>query len=465
MGLDLYKYQRDGVNALVQKNSLLLADEMGLGKTIQVIVALRRLFEQGDISNALVVAPAGVVLNWRRELKRWAPKLRLSTVLGTAAQRTAYWNAPAQVFLTSYDSLRSDLSRVKRVRDLWDVVVVDEAQRIKNPGSGVSVAVKSLKRRRSWALTGTPLENSTDDLISILDFVAPGRFRANEYLSGLRRLLSEVQLRRRRKEVLRDLPPKISVETTLTLSGSQAAEYRKAELKGIADLTRLGDEMRIEHVLSLIVRLKQICNFCPVSGESAKLSDLRSRLIRVREGGERALVFSQYVREPFGLKRLAGELKEFGPLVLSGELSLSVREEAIARFKKDAGCSVLLASLKAGGVGLNLTEASYVFHFDRWWNPASESQAEDRAHRIGQERPVHVYSYVCQSTIEERIAVVLARKRRLFTEVVEGISVQHLEKLGLDELWAALRGEGDGFGRGGSGPAEARAASRSVTRS
>jgi SNF2 family DNA or RNA helicase len=435
----LFPYQRTGVRALLGNSSLLLADEMGLGKTIQAIAALRCLFAAGETRGALIVAPAGMVLQWRRELRLWAPELRIFTVMGDARSRATMWRAEAQVFIAAYETVLADLGLGARGYRQWAVIVIDEAQRIKNSGAAISRAVKRLPRERSWALSGTPLENRVDDLISVLDFVAPGRFEPGIFVSGLRRLLGDVQLRRRRVEVLHDLPPKLSTEILLHLEPRQRATYERAERDGIVRLAALGIDLRISHVLELILRLKQICNFCPTTGASAKLVDLRERLAKVVANGQRALVFSQFAAEPFGVKRLARELAEHDPLVLTGELAQDARAEILREFERNHDRKVLLLSLRAGGIGLNLTAASYVFHFDRWWNPAVETQAEDRAHRIGQVRPVHVYAYLCTDTVEERIAAILLEKRQLFDDLVDGVSLHHLRRLDVPNLLAALQ--------------------------
>jgi len=435
----LFPYQRTGVRALLDNSSLLLADEMGLGKTIQAIAAVRCLFNSGQASTALVVVPAGLVLQWRRELRQWAPELRLLTVVGNSGLRDMMWRAEAHVFIASYETIRADFGAGAPANRDWDVVIIDEAQRIKNPQADISIAVKQLKRRRSWALTGTPLENRLDDLVSVLDFVAPARFRPEHFASGLRRLLSEVQLRRRRSDVLHDLPPKLWTEVPLGLEPRQRAAYERAEREGIIRLTSLGIELRVSHILELILRLKQICNFCPETGASAKLTDLRARLAQVVANGERTLIFSQFAAEPFGVKRLARELAEYKPLVFSGDLTQDVRAEVVREFESNPEHKVLLLSLRAGGVGLNLTAASYVFHFDRWWNPAVGTQAEDRTHRIGQVRPVNVYSYLCANTVEERIAAILAEKQQLFNAVVDGVSLHHIRRLDLHTLLEAVQ--------------------------
>ncbi len=440
---ELFPFQVAGVERLVVSRSLLLADEMGLGKTIQAIAAIRLLHYSGSIHNALIVAPAGLVLQWRRQLRTWAPELPLATVIGASQERADAWSRSASVHITSYDALRSDIwsrSDLGPGQREWDVVVLDEAQRIKSPESEITRMVKRLKRKRSWALTGTPLENRVDDLISILDFVAAGRFDLREKAVGLRRLLGDVQLRRRRSEVLTDLPPKLNSTIYLDLSASQRAAYRKAETEGLIRLASLGRDVRITHVLELILRLKQICNFCPETGSSAKLQDLGERLDAAIASGEKALVFSQFVDEPFGARRLASELRRHSPVLLTGETSPVERSAIVADFERNPARRLMILSLRAGGVGLNLTAASHVFHFDRWWNPAVEAQAEDRAHRIGQKRPVHVTAYLSENTIEERIEEILHDKRTLFADIVDGVDTHHLRRLDLDTLLEIVGG-------------------------
>lgn len=439
---DLLPFQLDGVRVLVTKPEVLLADDMGLGKTIQAIAALRILFHERAIESALVVAPASLVYQWRGEIKKWAPELRVSTVKGSAQQRTMAWANPAHLFLTTYESLRSDLTANPNCgprRKTWGVAILDEAQRIKNRDTAASAACKSLPRLRSWALTGTPLENSIDDLASIMEFLQPNV--AGDAVSPLPVDLSlldrhrELQLRRRKSDVLKELPPKRLHSVMLDLTPAQRHAYDNAEKQGIVELQARGETISITHVLTLIMRLKQICNFCPASGESTKLADLRERMAVLRAEDHRLLVFTQFTDASFGVAAIARGLSEFGPLTYTGAMSQEERHSTVGRFKSDTAHGALILSLKAGGQGLNLQEASYVVHFDRWWNPASEKQAEDRSHRMGQTSSVDVYTYTCSGTIEERIASLLEAKQRLFDTVVDQVSMDLDRVLSAEELF------------------------------
>ncbi len=434
---DLMPFQREGVRALLREKKLLLADDMGLGKTVQVIAALRILRAQRRIRSSLVIAPASVLDQWRREIERWAPELTAIIIRGAASDRAWQWKARSDIILVSYDTLRSDF-RVHRVRrDMWDVVVADEAQRIKNRND-TSKRVKRLRRRRSWALTGTPLENNEEELASIMEFVdhseigPPRRYQPNE---ALRERHRELQLRRKKNDVLPDLPPKQVTKISIELTRSQRRSYTKAEQDGIVFLKSLGAEVRIRHVLELITRLKQICNADPETGESSKLDNIGERIERLTAQGHRALVFSQYTSKSYGVLAAAAHLRDFDPLTFTGETPEPERAAIIDRFKTREEHKVLVLSLRAGGVGLNLQEASYVFHLDRWWNPAVERQAEDRSHRMGQTVKVNAIKYTCQGTIEERIDRILERKQVLFEQLIDDVSLDLSIKLSREEIF------------------------------
>ncbi len=437
---ELMPFQADGVRALMENPRLLLADDMGLGKTIQAIVALRLLRAHRDITSALVVAPASVLDQWRQELQKWAPELTAIIIRGTAAERSWQWKAERDVTLISYDALRSDFgSNAKSpVRQKgWDVVVADEAQRIKNRNL-TSDALKGLRRVRSWALTGTPIENHEEELASIVEFVdrigaePPKRYRPG---AELRERHQELQLRRKKGDVLADLPPKQVTLLPIELDPKQRDSYDKAEQDGIVYLKSLGAEVSIRHILELITRLKQICNADPKSGASSKLSDIRDRLEQLAAQGHKALVFSQYTSDTSGVAAAARYLRDFAPLTLTGDIPQEERSDIINRFRTRPEHRALILSLRVGGLGLNLQEASYVFHLDRWWNPAVERQAEDRSHRMGQQMKVNVIKYSCVGTIEERIDRILASKQLIFDQLVDDVSLDLSSQMSSDELF------------------------------
>jgi len=437
----LFAYQADAVRTLLARAAILLADDTGLGKTVEAIAALRVLALQHRIQAALIVVPAGLLRQWRTALARWAPELRTSTIHGPAPERAWQWQSPSHVYLVGYETLREDAAKdpssPARQRK-WDVVVLDEAQRIKNRDTDVSRLCKRLHRRRAWALSGTPLENNLDELASILEFVAPSDAGAHTRVFGGPDLIArqrDVQLRRRKIDVLPQLPPKLSSTISLELGGEQRASYARAEREGVYALQARRADVRIQNVLELITRLKQLCNADPISGQSVKLSDLMERLATLVSEGHRALVFTQFTDTTFGARAIAAKLVRYRPLLYTGDMSLEQREQVIHAFKDDTSHSVLVLSLRAGGVGLNLQDASYVFHFDRWWNPSVERQAEDRSHRLGQAYPVNVYTYTCEHTVEERIDAVLARKRRLFNDVVDEVTLELEDVLSSAELF------------------------------
>jgi SNF2 family DNA or RNA helicase len=415
--LEPFPYQVRGVAFLMPRHAALLADEMGLGKTVQVIVALRLLFHAALIRRALVVCPKPLVLNWTHELRTWAPDVPFEVIAGDTETRRAAWrvsNCPLK--LVNYELLTRDAGEAADDSVSFDVVVLDEAQRIKTRESKTAQAVRRLRRQRSWAMTGTPIENRTEDLVNIFAFVDPERIPPETPARQLPALTSDCILRRTKEEVAPDMPPRIVKDAYVELTPAQREAYELAEKEGVIHLNSLGETITVQHVFELVMRLKQICNFDPRTRQSAKLEQLQADLAEVAACGRKAIIFSQWV-EP--LEFLALALREFGPLQYHGKVPHRDRQAILDRFRADPTKHVLLMSYGTGSVGLNLQFSNYVFLFDRWWNPAVEDQAINRAHRLGQKDTVFVTRFVSQSTIEGRIAEVLEKKRQLFNELIE----------------------------------------------
>jgi SNF2 family DNA or RNA helicase len=380
-----------------------------------------------------LVCPKPLVSNWRREFSQWAPELPVTIVEGSQAQREWTWSHASEgVLLANYEVIVRDRDLVAGVARPFDLMVVDEAQRIKNRTSATNEAVCAVPRARSWALTGTPIENSADDLVGIFDFVSPGRLRPQMKTAAIRKAVGDHVLRRTKDHVLTQLPPKLFRDAELTLTPEQWTAYQRAENDGVVRLSAMGAELTIQHVFELVLRLKQICNFDPLTGASAKLDRLEADLEECAASGRKAIVFSQWVET---IDKLRGRLARFGPLEYHGRIPAKRRDGVIEQFHDDPRSSVLLMSYGAGSVGLNLQFASYVFLFDRWWNPAVEDQAINRAHRIGASGPVTVTRFLAVGTIEERIDRVLAEKRELFNAVFDDAAAPSRLGLSRDEIF------------------------------
>ncbi len=424
---------------------------MGLGKTLQVIALILSQKEAAEAAGGapgptLVVCPASLVYNWVSEIARFAPGLDAVAVLGTKTRRTALIGGAAthDVLVTSYDLLRKDIETYTHVR--FDRVVLDEAQYIKNPKAQVTKAVKCLDARSRFALTGTPIENRLQELWSIFDFLMPGylgardgfakRFEspveAGEFDSSrlLRSAIGPFVLRRLKREVLADLPEKTENVVVAQMEAKQKKLY-------LATQDRLA--LQVQHVqerefkrdklkvLAELTKLRQLCCdpslcFDDYDGGSAKLDTCMELLAQAIDAGHRVLLFSQFTSM---LSIIAARLDKegVGYFTLTGATSKEERERLVKRFQAGEN-SVFLISLKAGGVGLNLTAADVVIHYDPWWNTAAQDQATDRAYRIGQRRDVSVFKLIVEGTIEERILKMQQTKRDLADTVLSGEEVK-----------------------------------------
>jgi SNF2 family DNA or RNA helicase len=439
---DLRKYQSHGIawlEAAAEGGAgVILADDMGLGKTLQSIGLLVR--RAGNAPH-LVVCPTSLVGNWQREIARFASQLSVHLHHGPARTKDRGPLTEADVVVTSYSIALRDIKLLRQIA--FDTIVIDEAQAIKNHRSRTAGAVRDLTGRVRVALTGTPVENHLSELWSISEFVNPGllggqtdfkrRFadpieigRDPVSAATLRARIDPVVLRRMKEDVAADLPPKIEAVVACTMTDEQAGLYKEAIREAFDE--GLGDGItRRGRVLKLLTRLKQICNHPAqyvgvgdggLAERSGKLDRVTEMLAEVVDEGDKTLIFTQYRQMGELLSRhLHAELGVAAPF-LHGGLDQPARDRLVEEFQTGEGPAILLVSLRAGGTGLNLTGASHVVHYDRWWNPAVEDQATDRAHRIGQTRTVHVHKLVTAGSLEERVDELLQRKRAIADAVV-----------------------------------------------
>lgn len=410
-GWPLYGYQRIGVRRLLTSERCLLADDMGLGKTLQVVVAITRLLERGECRRCLVVAPTSVLDAWRSEFARWSPAVcvRKADSSGARSVFRECWNV-AHVLLTNYEQMRRPPCEI--VTERPELLVLDEAHRVKNWHSQVASGIRTLSIRRIWALTGTPLEKGKVDLVGIMNLLDPDRFgpRDRKLPSWLLRAKTRpYTLRREKAEVLGDLPRITFHHERVRLHGAQKTAYRDAQA-AVASATS---------VLAAFSVLRTLCDYDPNTDVSAKLDrtvELVERLCIKKK--EKAVVFS-YLLKPLQIlqSRLVDKpgLSHVG--IYQGSLTSKERTIMLTRFE-NMKSGVLLASMRAAGEGLTLTGANNVLLINRWWNPSSNAQAIDRVHRIGQTRPVAVYLFEAIGTIEERLAEILSGKEELFDDVV-----------------------------------------------
>lgn len=440
-----------------------LADDMGLGKSVQFIVFLLHLQEQNALENpTLLVCPTSVLGNWAKEVKKFAPKLKVLEYHGDKRPKGKSFTAIVNKYdlvITSYSLVQRDINLLKTMN--WQIVVLDEAQNIKNADSKQSQAVRKLETTFRIALTGTPVENRLQELWSILDFLNPGYLGNKQFfqrrfampiekygdtasLSQLRSLVQPFILRRLKtdKSIIQDLPEKQEMTVFCGLTAEQGELYQQLVDESLVEIDSAEGLQRRGMILGLLVKLKQICNhpaqFLKESNlskhNSGKLQRLEEMLEEVVVEENRALIFTQFAEwgkllKPYLEKRLGREI-----FFLYGSTSKKQREEMIDRFQHDPqGPPIMILSLKAGGVGLNLTRANHVFHFDRWWNPAVENQATDRVFRIGQTKNVQVHKFVCTGTLEEKINEMIESKKQLAEQVV-GAGEEWLTELDTDQL-------------------------------
>jgi SNF2 family DNA or RNA helicase len=341
---------------------------------MQAIIAARLLYRSSHITQVLVVCPKSLFPNWKAEFRKWWPNVQFHiSTAGQDVDRRRFLKLAtnnAVVKIINYEKLAKEVEWLKRLDFTHDLVIIDEAQNIKNSSSAKAQAVKLLKASRRWALTGTPLENHLTDVISIFGFVSPGVLSADDSIQRVRSRISPFFLRRRTDEVIHDLPELIEQTVEIELSDNQRDAYERMERDAIVELNAKGDSITVHHIFAQILKLKQLCNFDPKTGQSAKIERLLEDLEEIAAAERKALVFSQFVEPPFGLKTVAAHLEQGGHRVLQfhGSIPDARRNSIKEEFCSSNAPRALLLNYKTGGVGLNLQVANYVFLFDRWWN-------------------------------------------------------------------------------------------------
>jgi SNF2 family DNA or RNA helicase len=443
-----------------------LADDMGLGKTVQLLSLMLRQKEAGALAKpVLLVCPTSVVGNWRHETARFAPGLRLLVHHGAArigraaAASFASEVAGYDLVVTTYSLLPRDAATLATAD--WGAVVLDEAQNIKNVDAKQSRIARDIRAPVRIALTGTPVENRLAELWSIMDFLNPGYLgsqrRFNEHFAQpiekerdrhatarLQALVRPFVLRRLKTDptVISDLPEKLEIKEYCTLTREQVTLYEAVVRDGLRQIEESrGGMQRRATVLTLLSKLKQVCNHpahflgdgSELAGRSGKLTRLEELIEELLSEGDRALIFTQFTGMGDRLRPYLQERFGVEALYLHGGVPQQQRERLVARFQAEDGPPLFLLSLKAGGTGLNLTRATHVIHFDRWWNPAVENQATDRAFRIGQTHNVQVRKFVCSGTLEERIDAMIEQKREL-AETVIGAGEGWITEMSTDQL-------------------------------
>ncbi len=462
----LRPYQSSGFTWLNYMDKLgfgaCLADDMGLGKTVQVLAYLEKLRRTNKHAHALLVVPASLIGNWQKEAEKFAPALDFQILHGKTAAKLGeeFRGSSAFLTITTYGMV----TRIKELQETaWECVILDEAQAIKNPLTRQTKEIKKLSSRMRIAMTGTPIENELANLWSLFDFLNKGLLGTSaefkEFCKGLgdhpegyvrlKTMVAPFMLRRVKtdKSIIADLPEKLETIDYANLAKKQIVLYRKA----VSDLEkRLEEADGIERrglVMSAIIRLKQICNHPDQylgqqtfsAEESGKFAMLKEICGTIYEKRERVLVFTQFKEITEYLAAFLTEVFQTEGFVLHGGTPVAKRSQIVEAFQGEKYVPFIVLSVKAGGTGLNLTKANHVIHFDRWWNPAVENQATDRAFRIGQTKNVMVHKLVCKGTIEEKIDEMIEAKKELAENVIGSGGEKWITELSNEELMSMMR--------------------------
>lgn len=416
----LRPFQEYGVRWLTERRTGVLADDMGLGKTAQALLALEKLVVKGTIRSALIVCPKSLLANWEAECESWVPGLTVVRSVPSRKDSDEVWSTilgRSHIIITNYEQLRPLPTPFETVQ--VDLVVADEAHRLRRSQAKLVKAFRLMNFERLWALTGTPIERHPIDLATLLSLLEPTRFSEHSFTTGseLRAQARPYLLRRMKKDVLNELPDVIDTKETIELTPRQQRAYVAARSQPLPK--KLGE------VLQRLTLLRSICDSEPASGASAKLDRVMEVLQKVQDVGEKAVVFS-YLLRPLELlaQRMSLGQPPLNSVSLTGKLTMDERALVLQKFKTDDGIVALLCSSRVGGEGLTLTEANHVIFLNEWWNPSTNDQARDRVVRFGQERIVHVHRFRCKDTVEEVLDHILERKNKTYSSVVNALATQ-----------------------------------------
>lgn len=410
--LPLLPFQVYGVDWLVSQDRAMLADDMGLGKTFQALAGIRRLILEGAITRILIICPRSLVFTWYAEIKKWTPYLSATAVIPAGNAAESVWKSrtgKSQIIITSYEQLRTNSNYMIEQAEL---VICDEAHKLRNRSSNLSQSFRNLSPQKVWFLTGTPVERDSEDFATLFSLLLPKIFTPSDYKSGIDILKSRAKpylLRRRKSEVLTELPPMLERQEFLELSPEQSRSYR----------AMLSDSET--STLVKFGKLRHICDLDPVTGTSTKLDRIQELLEEISDLGEKAVVFSYWKNPLIVLSEILEKKIPGSTQLLTSEMDLIQRDTAISNFKSKN--LTLLASAKIASEGLTLVEANHAIFINRWWNPSSNEQARDRIRRLGQQRTTYMYSFTIIDTIEEKLDEILDRKEITNEDLVNAMSM------------------------------------------
>ena len=443
----LFPYQKVGVAFMLKAKNCILGDEPGLGKTIQSITVA----EHNQANKILVLCPASLKENWQEEIKKWTDK-RSVIIKGTAKKRQEQWASINNYYIANYELLLRDLDQIKEIK--WDFIIADEATRISNPQAKSSKAIKKIKAEARLALTGTPINNKPDDLWNIADYIRPGEFGSfwnfrqrycitdfwgsitgYKNLNEIRDKIQRIMIRRKKEEVLKDLPPKLYEDIFTELNANERSNYIQLKEEMIALINK--KTVEATNALTQMIRLKQLTSSLELLGGegSSKLKTLKELLSDIICNGNKAIVFTQFA---IMSRIILRELEKYNPLLINGEVPTNERQKIVHDFNNKNEHKIMIMT-EAGAFGLNLQSANYVVHYDLSWSLSKMIQREDRCHRVGQKKNVTIYTLMARDTIDQYVRSVIYRKQKLSNFLLDTKDEMQYGKLTKEDLMELLK--------------------------